>query len=528
MSRLTVVLSVLMRPHSAMEESDMKNRPYSWIYTAVLVLVGISIALTGGVAAQSTGYVDIAASDLAGGGTAADPYEITNASELQAMEDDLDANYELVSDIDASQTARFDDGAGFEPVGDPKFNESTPPPFTGTFDGNNNTITGLTIDRPDETEIGLFGATGSSATLRNVALVNVTVTGGDNVGGLVGRNNRGNIMTARATGSVNGTEGDVGGLVGGNFGTITNASASGSVAGTNPVGGLVGLNGGEIQKATASGNVTGSQFVGGLVGDNFDGSVQIATASGSVTGEIDVGGLVGVNKALIQNAAVSGSVTGESNVGGLVGTNSGFRGEGTVRNTFAVGSVSGDNSVGGLVGDNRNNGTVEQSYFNTEATGQTTSAGSATGLTTTQMQGQAAAENMDGFDFDNTWTTTSEYPALRALSEVDENVDNDSPGSPQVQLSNITLTPQSVDSDAESTHRLSFEAQNISADENEDEFDITFPDNVELVNYSNVAIDEKSSGVEMTGNTLEFSVNPTGGGSTQISGELNVTVSATN
>jgi hypothetical protein len=367
------------------------------------------------------GEVDIDPGDLSGDGSESNPYEISNVSELQAMEDDLDANYELVNDIDASQTAQFNDGAGFDPVGGPGFDENTPPPFTGTFDGNNNTITGLTVTRPDEEYVGLFGGTGSDATLTNVTLANVTVTGGDNVGGLVGRNNRGNITTVQATGSVNGTGGNVGGLVGGNFGTLTHTSASGSVAGTNPVGGLVGLNGGGIQNATASGDVTGSQFVGGLVGDNFgDGSIQTATASGSVIGENDVGGFVGVNKGLIQNATVSGSVTGKFDVGGVVGSNSGFSGGGIIRDTFAVGAVSGDSNVGGVVGDNLNNGTVEQSYFDTQATGQTTSDGSVTGLTTAEMQGQAAAENMDGFDFENTWTTTSEYPALRVLSEADK------------------------------------------------------------------------------------------------------------
>jgi len=50
---------------------------------------------------QSQAEVDVAASDLPGNGTSGDPYEISNVSELQAMEDDLDANYVLVSDIDA-------------------------------------------------------------------------------------------------------------------------------------------------------------------------------------------------------------------------------------------------------------------------------------------------------------------------------------------------------------------------------------------------------------------------------------------
>jgi hypothetical protein len=141
------------------------------------------------------------------------------------------------------------------------------------------------------------------------------------------------------------------------------------------------------------------------------------------------------------------------------------------------------------------------------------------------MTGATAQNSMSALDFDTVWNTQpGDYPIL--MHQADDTTDESS--SVQVQVSNISLTPQTVDSGSESTHRLTFETRNVSADGNEDDFDITFPDTVELVSYSDVEIDEKSSGVDMTANTLEFSVDPTGGGSTQISGELNVTVSATN
>jgi hypothetical protein len=140
------------------------------------------------------------------------------------------------------------------------------------------------------------------------------------------------------------------------------------------------------------------------------------------------------------------------------------------------------------------------------------------------MTGATAQNSMSALDFDTVWNTQpGDYPIL--MHQADDTTDESS--SVQVQVSNISLTPQTVDSGSESTHRLTFETRNISADGSEDEFNITFPDKVELVSYSNVEIDEKSSGVDMTANTLEFSVNPIGGGSTQISGDLNVTLSAT-
>jgi hypothetical protein len=57
---------------------------------------------------------------------------------------------------------------------------------------------------------------------------------------------------------------------------------------------------------------------------------------------------------------------------------------------------------------------VSESYWDTEATGQSSSAGNgATGLTTSEMQGSSASTNMGGFDFTNTWNTVpSEYPVL--------------------------------------------------------------------------------------------------------------------
>ena len=96
------------------------------------------------------------------------------------------------------------------------------------------------------------------------------VTGTDGVGGLVGYNG-GNITNSYATGSVAGTY-DVGGLVGLNYGDITNSYATGSVTGTsNSVGGLVGYNGagGSVTNSYATGSVAGTYDVGGLVGENY-------------------------------------------------------------------------------------------------------------------------------------------------------------------------------------------------------------------------------------------------------------------
>ena len=73
------------------------------------------------------------------------------------------------------------------------------------------------------------------------------------------------------------------------------------------------------------------------------------------------------------------NVTGHCCVGGLVGYN-----DGDVSNSYAIGSVTGDTSVGGLIGLN-NLGTVTNSFWDTQTSGQPTSDGG-TGKTTAEMQ----------------------------------------------------------------------------------------------------------------------------------------------
>ncbi|MCJ7778355.1 MAG: hypothetical protein MUP16_08590 [Sedimentisphaerales bacterium] len=197
-------------------------------------------------------FVEAPASGFSGSGsgTQVDPYQITNATQLQETQDNLNAHYVLAGDIDCSDTVNWNSGAGFVPIGTPSF-------FRGTFDGQEHTITGLFINRPSTAYVGLFGM--SSNTIKNVGLVNVNITGSYYVGGLVGYN-YGIITNSSATGSVTGTIG-VGGLVGTNSGAITNSYATGSVTGIDyyaVVGGLVGWNDGTIENSYSTGSVIGS------------------------------------------------------------------------------------------------------------------------------------------------------------------------------------------------------------------------------------------------------------------------------
>ncbi len=268
-----------------------------------------------------------------------------SAATLQGMQGNPNLNYALGANIDASATSSWSSGAGFLPING----------FSGTFDGAGHTITGLTIYRPDDDNVGLFGITSSTSIIRNVGLVGGSVTGSNYVGGLAGKN-YGSISNSYFEGAVAGNS-NIGGLVGWNFGSINNSYSTAAVnkpdSSASNVGGLVGANYGSITISSATGDVYGANYVGGLVGSNYD-NISNSFAKGNVVGNSHVGGLAGGNYGSISNTyATIGMVTGSSYVGGLVGAN-----QGNISDVYATGTVSGSSYVGGLAGDNFRGATI--------------------------------------------------------------------------------------------------------------------------------------------------------------------------
>jgi hypothetical protein len=210
------------------------------------------------------------------------------------------------------------------------------------------------------------------------------------VGGLVGWN-EGTVTNSYAMGTVTCSAVIAGGLVGVNEGTVTNSHSTGSVTGDMEVGGLVGQNGwymdgysnpGTVTDSYSTGSVTCQDDAGGLVGGNgYESIVSDSYATGNVNGDRSTGGLVGINVGSVADSYSTGNVTGNSSVGGLVGEH-----RGTVTNSYSAGNVTGDVDVGGLVGLNwEGTGTVSNSFWDTQTSGQSTSAGG-TGKTTVEMQ----------------------------------------------------------------------------------------------------------------------------------------------
>ena len=270
--------------------------------------------------------------------------QIRDWYDLDDIRDDLDGKFILMNDLDsttagymelASSTANG--GRGWLPIG------IWPNAFVGSFDGQGFEIRDLFIGREGEDYVGLFSFAGTGAFIVGVGLVDADVTGDTYVGGLAGHMHDGSLSNCYSTGSVAGDT-HVGGLAGECGGIVSNTYSAASVYGDFEVGGLIGQNHATLGRCYASGTVTGQQYVGGLVGWNHDGIISNSYSSANVAGDSLVGGLVGHNRGSVSNCHSTGSVAGYENVGGLAGRNY----EGTVSNSFWDIETSGqDTSAGG-------------------------------------------------------------------------------------------------------------------------------------------------------------------------------------
>ena len=279
--------------------------------------------------------------------------EIRDWYDLDAIRDNLDDNHTLMNDLDSTSAGYIEvasptanGGKGWQPVGSTAVNDT----FEGSFDGQGYEIGDLFINRPDQSDVGLFGVVETGGVIENVRVVDSNVTGYEVVGSLVG-NSRG---------------------------TVRNSYARGNVAGDLDVGGLVGVNDGTVSNSYSTGTINGNDFIGGLVGKN-EGSLSNSYSTGTINGSAYVGDLVGVNIGTVSNSYAGGTVDGSKFVGGLLGRN-----EGAVSKCYSTGNVTGDEHIGGLVGQNLY-GVVSNSFWDTLTSGQGSSDGG-TGKTTAEMQ----------------------------------------------------------------------------------------------------------------------------------------------
>ena len=231
-------------------------------------------------------------------------YAIYNLVDFETYRDGVNADTisrsstaKLMADID--MTVEYGDGLkSWVPMG------TSSAKWKGTFDGQGYSITGLYINEPDLEGTGLFGIIEGSATIMNVVLYDVNVTGGKATGALAGyaKAQISNIIVDGGT--VNGTE-RVGGIVGrfAQSGLLSTAWTNVSVVGSSKyVGGVVGHMDYtsdstdiyvEVQDVYSLGSTTGTEYVGGIVG-YLRGSLNRAISFGGVTATTgSAGGAVG-------------------------------------------------------------------------------------------------------------------------------------------------------------------------------------------------------------------------------------------
>ena len=342
------------------------------------------------------------------------------------------------SSVNPEWTNGRTDRVGWQPIG------STTAPFNSVFEGNGHTITNLYINRPNEDYVGLFAAV--SGSIRGLHLESVDIKGRYGVGGITSFASTSSlIINSSVAGSVEGSDAWIGGLVGENYGSIINTSATGIVKGYTDVGGLVGYSIGLIINSRASVDVEAKFRSGGLVGYNQNlgtsgGRITNSYASGSVQSSFSVGGLVGYNdRGVITDVYASGNVTGSSDVGGLVGYNDTA---GSIRNGYALGVVSGGVNAGGLVGYNAINATITNSYWDSSTTRIMTSAGGLS-KTTAELQAAPASDLYVGWSEDN-WEFGSEgalqYPHLKYGNIVNTQGHTTCSTDPNISLPNCAST----------------------------------------------------------------------------------------
>ena len=283
---------------------------------------------------------------------ASNTYTVYNEAGLHIWADaarkDLASNCILAADIVLTPPATPEE-SNWTPVGS-YYTDDNCDGYIGTFDGGGHTITGLTINLPEQLGVGMFGVIGEygsvespKGTVKNLTLAEVEITGSDCVGGVAGLTCKGSLTGCSIEGTVSGTGFNVGGVVGYNnffnnssyVGNVflTDCTFSGDVSGSQRVGGVVGVNetGGTVENCRyISGTVSGSDYVGGVAGWNNSGTVTACYATGNVTGTgSNVGGVVGCNYDTVTacywsnncDAGVGSSSYGSSETTKVDGTN---------------------------------------------------------------------------------------------------------------------------------------------------------------------------------------------------------------
>ncbi len=288
----------------------------------------------------------------------AEGYKIVKtAKELKEALKANDSNCKvmLFADIDLNDLGTDGTGSNWSAVANGSDN------FTGTLDGNGYSISNLKINKENEDNQSFLGRT-KDATIKNLSLDNVSISGRSNTAALSGTADNITVSDCEVSGTI---EGGIrtGGLiaVNSNGSEISGCTTYATVKSDQPLtGGLIAENkDSTVSNCESYANVKGYQNVGGLIGQNYNGTVSDSKSHATVEGTNGVGGLVGgnLNGGKVENCISYANIKGNNVIGGLVGNNE----QAEVNNCSSTGNVNGVSNTGGLVGANSNNGTISNS-----------------------------------------------------------------------------------------------------------------------------------------------------------------------
>lgn len=325
-------------------------------------------------------WTDYAAANFAeGSGTKDDPYQIATPEQLAKLAADINSgvgdkthskeHFKLTADLDLSAHRWIPIGTG---PGANSFHS-----FSGYFDGNGKTISGLYVDE-SQYSAGLFGHF-SGYEIKNLTIKDGYVKTGsgdrDGAGILIGSATEGygmsiSVENCSVSGTVESDSVATGGLAGYNsYGSYENCTADVTINGGGKAGGFVGEEfNGKYTDCVAKGKVNGSWSVGGFVGVLFfESEIEHCASYGKVTAtNWNCGGFTGYVengvkiKECVAFSDVESKVDGfEPKAGGFAGTIDGANGGNTISNSHAAGTLtmaSSDYKAGGfaavLVGSN--------------------------------------------------------------------------------------------------------------------------------------------------------------------------------
>ena len=283
---------------------------------------------------------------------------VKTAQELKdaLVSDDPNCKVMLFSDINLNDLELDETGSNWTAVG-----TNLADCFEGVFDGNDFTISNLTINMPNKKQKGLFAVI-HNATIENVNLDNVDIKGSSNVGGIAGfvygnTGDKSTIKNCDVSGSIVGTNTYTGGIAGycQTGLTVENCNVSGTISGGSTTGGIAGLTSSKtiIKNCDVSADVNGG-MTGGILGYSTGTTIENCNVSSSISGTSNVGGAVGKvqSSTQIKNCNLDVEITRAGQyVGGIVG----YGQQAQIENCEVSGSVEGTTYVGGIQGYMTNN-----------------------------------------------------------------------------------------------------------------------------------------------------------------------------